>query len=226
MKPTIFIMLTYLLLLIPMSYGQGYVTIAYDSKHLAIVGENGAARSAAEMTHSSYLGSIKDRLDDINLNVSSVVLVQDMIHRSLTEVDQALRTGLTVKQIGELSAEIVSECDLMLQTAKDAPYLLLFAEEVAQQLKNRGVNLVAEVSGFVLKEGQNVLMDYSKRDQLLRKVVLELRVMRALAYSMHKAMYWAKLRGIFRTLNPYSQFINQDKRMVDDLIYKINVLKN
>ncbi|MBE8714841.1 hypothetical protein C4F49_14240 [Sphingobacterium sp. KB22] len=219
-------MLTYLLLFIPICYGQGYVTIVYDSKHLAVVGENGAVRSAAEITHSSYLGSIKDRLDDINLNVSSVVLVQDMIHRSLTEVDKALRTGLTVKQIGALSAEIVTECNLMLQTAKDAPHLLLFAEEVAQQLKNRGVNLVAEVSGFVLKEGENILMDYSKRDQLLRKVVLELRVMRALAYSMHRSMYWAKLRGIFRSLNPYSQFVNQDKRMVNDLIYKINVLKN
>ena len=221
-----FLLLIFMIWVTSICHGQSYVTIIYDSKHLATVSENGVVRSTAEITHNSYLESIKERLDDINLNVSSVVLVQDIIHRSLTEVDQALRTGLTVRQIGQISAEILEECNLMLQTAQEAPYLLLFAEETARQLKDRGINLLAEVSNFVLKEGQNVLMDYSKRDQLLRKIVLELCVMRALAYSVHRSMYWAKLRGVFRSLNPYSHFINMDKRMVENLLYNINQLKN
>lgn len=213
-------------LLIKLTQGQGSVTIVFDSKHLAIVNQNGAVRYAAEQTNNSYLGQINNRLNDISLNVSSLVLVQDIIHRSLTEVDQALRTGLTVQQIGRISTEIIAECNLMLHTAKDAPHLLLFAEQVAHQLKARGINLVAEVSNFVLKQGDNVLMDYSKRDQLLRKIVLELQVMRSLAYSMHRSMYWAKAAGVFRMLNPYNQFINKDKRMVEDLLFKINQLKN
>lgn len=208
------------------THAQSYVTIVYDAKHLAIVGENAAVRSAAEVTHNSYLNTIKNRLDDINLNVSSVVMVQDMIHSSLTQVDRALRSGLTVRQIGQISADIIRECNLMVETAKGAPHLLLFAEDVARQMKNRGVNLVSEVSDFVIKEGQNVLMDYEKREALLRKIVLELRVMRALTFSMHRSMYWAKFNGIFRTLNPYRDFINRDKRLVDDIIYKFNLLKD
>src|SRR5690606_37755075 len=204
---------------------QSIILIIYYIKKHAIVDKNHALRSAAEITHNSYLNTIKDRLDDINLNVSSVVMVQDMIHRALTEVDGALRTGLTVRQIGRISADIIRECNGMVQTAKNAPHLLLFAEDVARQMKSRGVNLASEVSDFVLREGQNVLMDYEKRDALLRRIVLELRLMRALAYSMHRSMYWAKFNGIFRTLNPYGQFINQDKRLVDDIIYKINTLK-
>jgi len=225
MNRTIFLT-AYLLLFSALCHAQSYVTIIYDRKHLAIVGQNAAARSAAEITHGSYLGTIRDRLEDINLNVSSVVMVQDMIHRALTEVDQALRSGLTVRQIGQIGTEIVHECNLMLQTARDEPYLLLFAEDVARQMKNRGVNLATEVSEFVLKEGKNVLMDYEKRDALLRKIVLELRVMRALAYSMHRSMYYAKLRGILRSVNPYSEFIDRDRRMVDDIIYKVKILKD
>lgn len=205
--------------------GQSYVTIIYDAKHLAIVGENAAVRSTAEVTHNSYLNTINDRLNDINVNISSVVLVQDMIHRSLTEVNAALRTGLTIQQIGRIGAEIIRECNLMVETAKDAPHLLLFAEDVARQMKSRGVNLAAEVSDFVLKEGQNVLMDYEKRDALLRKIVLELQVMRALSYSMHRSMYRAKMIGVLRSVNPYQHFINRDRRLVDDIIYKIHILK-
>src|SRR5690606_34660049 len=141
------------------SKAQSYVTIIYDSKHLAIVGANAAARSAAEIAHNSYLKTISERLDDININISAVVAAQDMIHRTLTEVDEALGSGLTVMQIGRISTEIIRECNGMVQTARGAPHLLLFAEGVARQMKERGVALVAEVSAFVLKEGQNVLMD-------------------------------------------------------------------
>lgn len=208
------------------SNAQSYVTIIYDSKHLAIVGANAAIRSAAEIAHNSNLKTIRERLDDININISAVVAVQDMIHRSLTEVDKALSSGLTVLQIGRISTEIIHECNGMVQTARDAPHLLLFAEGVARQMKDRGVALVAEVSDFVLKEGQNVLMDYGKRDALLRKIVLELRVMRSLAYSMHRSMYLAKFNGIFRTLNPYRHFVNRDKRLVDGIIFNINALND
>ncbi|MEI2273598.1 hypothetical protein OHD16_15725 [Sphingobacterium sp. ML3W] len=204
--------------------GQGYAVIS-DTRHLAIVNENGAVRFSSEAAHNSYLNSIRQKLDDINVNISSVVLVQDIIHRSLAEVNGALRSGLTVRQIAEISAEIIHECDQILQTAKDSPHLLLFAEDVAGHMKNRGVNLVSEVSGFILREGQNVLMDYEKRDALLRKIVLELQVMRALTYSLHRAMYRAKIIGVFRSLNPYQHFINRDIRLVDDIIYKINIIK-
>lgn len=199
--------------------------VVFDRNHFAIVNENGAVRSAAESTHNSYLGTIKNRLDDITLNISSVVMVQHLIHSSLTQVNQALRSGIAIRQIGQISSEIIQESNLMIQTASGAPHLLLFAEDVARQMKDRGVRLVSEVSAFVLKEGENVLMDYEKRDALLRKIILELRVMRALAYSMQRSMYWAKINGVLKTANPYRDFINRDTRLVNDILYKYNLLK-
>lgn len=219
------ILLPFLLVLITTTvHGQGASVIS-DNRHLAIVNENAAVRYAAEATHNSYLGTINQKLDDIKINISSVLLVQDMIYRSLAEVNGILRTGLTVRQIGGIASEIIRECDLMVQTAKDSPHLLLFAEDVATHMKSRGVSLAMEVSDFILKEGSNVLMDYEKRDVLLRKVVLELRVMRALAFSMHRSMERAKIIGMLKMLNPYQGFINQDTRLVDDIIYRIKIIK-
>lgn len=217
-------LLFWLVIMTKIVHGQG-ATVISDLKHLAIVNENAAVRYAAEGTHNSYLNTINQKLEDININISSVILVQDMIHRSLSQVNSILRSGLTVRQIGSIANEIITECDLMIKTAKEDPHLLLFAEDVAGHMENRGVNLAMEVSDFILKEGKNVLMDYEKRDALLGKIVLELRVMRALSYSMHRAMDRAKMRGILRSLNPYQQFINRDTRLADDIIYKINIVK-
>lgn len=200
-------------------------TIVFDPGHFAIVNENGAVRLAAENTHNNYLNTIRNRLDDINLNISSVVMVQTLIRKSLTQVNQALKSGIAATQVVQISSEIVLESNAMIAIASSEPYLLLFAEDVARQMKSRGINLVSEVSAFVLKEGSNVLMDYEKRDALLRKVILELKVMRALCYSMARSMYWAKMNGVLKTANPYRDFINQDTRMADDIIRSYQLLK-
>ncbi len=170
------------------------------------------------------MNNIRNSLDDININVSSVVMVQTMIHNSLAQVNRALKSGIALVQIGEISIEIIQESNAMIDIAGNEPYLLLFAEDVARQMKTRGINLVSEVSAFVLKEGGNVLMDYEKRDILLRKIILELKVMRALCYSMGRSMYWAKTNGVLKTANPYRNFINQDVQKAREIISNINAL--
>ena len=200
-------------------------TIIFDAQHFAIVNENGLTREAAENTHQNSLSKIKQDLDNINLNVSSVVLVQDMIHQSLATVDGTLKDGLAIKQVAEIIGDITTQCSQITNLAKADPLLLLFAQQNAEQMKTRGINLVSEVSSFILKEGDNVLMDYEKRDFLLRKVILDLQVMRALSYSIYKTMYFAKLNGVIKSADPFQGFINQDTHLADQLLLQYQLLK-
>ena len=193
-------------------------TIVFDRNHFNAVNENGLMRYSAEVAHANYLNTINQKLSDINLNINSVVLVQSIIRKSLTEVNQALKSGLALKQIAGLSSEIIQESNRMVELSRSEPYLFLFAEDTARQLKSRGIKLVSEVSEFVLKEGNSVMMDFEKRDALLKKVTLELKVMRALCFSMGRSIYWAKVNGVLKTANPFKSFINQDKRLVGEII--------
>lgn len=200
-------------------------SIIFDPGHFEIVMENGLTREAAESTHQNSLEKIKQDLDNINLNLSSVVLVQDMIHQALATVDGTLKNGLAVKQVAEIISDITSQTGQITALAKSDPALLLFAQQNAEQMKTRGINLVSEVSAFILKEGDNVLMDYEKRDFLLRKVILDLQVMRALSYSIYKTMYFAKLNGVLKSADPFQGFINQDTRLADQLLLQYQLLK-
>lgn len=204
---------------------QSYVTIIIDTDHLAIVNENGAVRLASEITHNSMLGSIRGSIEDINLNLSSLVLVQRMIHSSLTQVDQALKSGQSVLHISRLVSDIAKHSEDALKIAVGDPWLILFAEDIVRQMKDRSLRLASEVSDFVLKEGSNVLMDYEKRDQLLRKVIQELKVIRALLFGIQRSMYYAKVNGFIKTANPYRSFINIDKLKAEEIIRNYKQLK-
>ncbi|MDB5145765.1 MAG: hypothetical protein JWQ66_4478 [Mucilaginibacter sp.] len=223
MKPIFKIMLC----LLPFSFSlspclaQEYV---FDPQYFASVEANQAVRSDAEATHNQYLGKINTNIDDININVGSVVAAQTIIYNGLANVNSALKDGLEVKYMGTITADMIRYIDQALELAKAQPYLLLFASNIADEMRVRAVALVSNVSGYVLKQGSNVLADYNSRDQLLRKVTQELQILDSLAYGAWRAMYWAGQRGLLASLNPWANFINKDKSFVNQIILNAKYL--
>ena len=220
MKTTLLIAFSFVLS--AFSYGQEYV---FDAQHLLAVMENGAARNSAEVAHNQYLSKINSNLENIGINMSSVVLAQTIIYNALSDVNSAIKDGVAVKNMTVTISDMISYLNQCLDLAKSQPYLLLFAQNIEQQMQVRAIALVSDVSGFVLKEGGNVLADYNARDQLLRKVTQELEIMDSLAYGAWRAMYWAQQRGLIASINPYQSFINKDKLFVSQIIDNAKYLK-
>ena len=61
--------------------------------------------------------------------------------------------------------------------------------------------------------------------KLLNHIASELRILRGIAYGMYRAMYWAKMNGIFRSLNPWATWRNEDTRIANDVINNAKYLK-
>ncbi len=197
------------------AHAQEYV---FDPQYFASVEANEAVRSSAEATHNQYLGKINNNLDNINVNVGSVVLAQTIIYNGLADVNSALKDGIAVKNMAVITSDMVSYLQQCLVLAKAQPYLLLFATGIEHEMQVRALSLVSDVSGYVLKEGSNVLADYNSRDQLLKKVTQQIQILDALAYGAWRAMFWAKERGILTSVNPWQNYINRDKLFVQQII--------
>jgi hypothetical protein len=113
-----------------------------------------------------------------------------------------MRNLLAVKDIADISADIVRDVNRALGIAGTNPVLLLFAEQGAREFKTRATALATEVSAFIMHGGKGNLMDSGERAKLLNRIVTELAILRGVAYGMYRTMYWAKQRGILNSLNP------------------------
>jgi hypothetical protein len=151
--------------------------------------------------------------------------LQNDIYKGLSQVASVLRNLTTIKEIAECGNDIVSDVEASLVLAKSDPVLLLFAQKGAQDFETRAVTLAADVSAFVLKGGSNNLMDSGERGKLLNHIASEMRILRGIAYGMDRAMYWAKMNGIFRSLNPWATWQNQDVRIANSVINNAKYLK-
>jgi len=201
---------------------QEYV---FDPQTMAAVIQNTSVRSSAEATQQQYLSSINSNLNDMNANVSTIVLAQNTIYKSLSEVNSALKDGLEIKYMATVVPEIVSYTEQCVDLAKDDPLLLLAANRISSEIRAHATLLANDVSAFITKEGDNVLADYNARDELLRKVTQQLQILNGLAYGAWRAMYWAKERGIIITLNPLANYINRDLQFANQIITNAKYLK-
>ncbi|MBE8714839.1 hypothetical protein [Sphingobacterium hungaricum] len=151
--------------------------------------------------------------------------LQDKIYKGLSEVSAVVRNLLAVKDIADISSDIVRDANRAMVLAGNNPVLVLFAEQGAQEFKTRATNLAVEVTSFVTKGGADNLMDAGERAKLLNRIVTEMTILRGVVYGMYRSMYWAKQRGILNSLNPYVGFINIDRRIADDIIRNAKYLK-
>lgn len=200
-------------------------TVVYDRRHLETINENAAIRNVSEITYQQNIEAIRKNTDDIGVNMASLAMVQTMIHRSLSEVNEALKDAIQVKQMGRIIQQIYSTSDQIIETASQDPILLLFAETYLRQAKERSLSLVAEVSSFILAEGNHVLISYNTRDELLTMVYNELQMINAYILAVRNSMYWAKVNGVLRKLNPYQTYINQDINIINRILIQKKTLE-
>jgi hypothetical protein len=151
--------------------------------------------------------------------------LQNDILTGLSQVASVISNLTTIKDIADCGTDIVSDVEQSITLAKSDPVLLLFAEQGARDFETRAVTLAADVSAFVLKGGKNNLMDSGERGKLLNHINAEMRILRGIAYGMQRAMYWAKMNGILRSLNPWATWQNEDVRIANDVLNNAKYLK-
>ena len=151
--------------------------------------------------------------------------LQNKIYNGLSQVASVINNLTTIKEIADCGTDIVKDVESSVRLARSNPVLLLFAEQGARDFQTRAVTLAADVSAFVLRGGNNNLMDSGERGKLLNHIAQEMRILRGIAYGMNRSMYWAKMNGIFRSLNPWAEWQNNDVRIANDVLTNAKYLK-
>ncbi|MBS1500686.1 MAG: hypothetical protein JST32_01395 [Bacteroidetes bacterium] len=151
--------------------------------------------------------------------------LQNDIYTGLSQVASVINNLTTIKEIATCGTDIVSDVEQAMTYAERDPVLLLFAEQGAREFETRAVTLATDVSAFVLQSGGKNLMDSGERGKLLNHIEREMEILRGIAYGMQRAMYWAKIKGLWASLNPWATWQNEDVRIANDIITNAQYLK-
>lgn len=185
----------------------------------------------------TYSATLKNQQEKTNKNLSNIqkgqllVLTQleyanslhDKVLKGLTTVGETVQNALTIKEIYIVAKDIVDDTKSAIEFAADNPQYTVFAIQASKEFKTRSVNMTAEITR-VITGGESNMMDAGERQKLLNYIHTEMRLIGATAYMVKQNMYWAKINGFWRTLNPLAAWKNQDSKIMREIINNAKTL--
>lgn len=170
---------------------------------------NQAVASANEEVNRGQMSKLKTKYRELKNRFHTVGLAID-----------AAQIGLEASPI---VSQIIHQQDIIFQLASDNPLLISLAIEAEIDLADRARMLASYVVALALSISDINQMKASDRKMLFSHALTELRLIEGASKGLAVSMMQA---GRKKSLNPFADFVNQDKRMVDDIIRQIRTLKN
>lgn len=201
-----------------------YITFYMDMNHYLAVSANQLARVAAEQSLTGQASEISAHTDAENTTISQFLLARQLVFKTLTEVDEAIKDGLQVRRQLSLVNDILEELLQIEALAAESPDLLLFARQAGLRVKEQALELYGEVERFYTKGGIAGMMDYNTRDELLGQLTRRLQLLRGTLFGLYRSLYWTKLNGSWKTLHPFSRWVNQDRVLIENILVKVKTL--
>lgn len=185
----------------------------------------------------TYANTIKKQQEKTNDNLTAIhkgqLLInsqlelandlQQKVVKGLTEVSRTVRNAITIKRIYETSQDIILEVSETTRLAAENPQYVIFAQESASVFKARALGLASEIAN-VLEGGETNMMDAGERQKLLNHIYDEIRLIYGAAFGMKHSIRWAIRRGFWKSLFPFSGWVNQDIRIMNEIIAKAKTL--
>ena len=199
--------------------------LVVDPTTSAAIAVNAAVINGQLNTTNNNLSLIQKGQLAVTGQLTIANTLQNDIYKGLSQVASVISNLESIKEIATCGTDIVSDVEQAEKLAQSDPVLLLFAEQGAREFETRAVALAAYVSAFVMQSGGNNLMDSGERAKLLNHIESQLQILRGISYGMQRAMYWAKMRGIFQSLNPWATWQNEDKQIAISVLNNAKYLK-
>ena len=199
--------------------------LVVDPTTSAAIAVNAAVINGQLNTTNNNLSLIQKGQLAVTGQLTIANTLQNDIYKGLSQVASIISNLESIKEIATCGTDIISDVEQAEKLAQSDPVLLLFAEQGAREFETRAVALAAYVSAFVMQSGGNNLMDSGERAKLLNHIESQLQILRGISYGMQRAMYWAKMRGIFQSLNPWATWQNEDKQIAISVLNNAKYLK-
>jgi hypothetical protein len=210
-----------LLCLMPLlTYGQAIYTDPLVTG--AIIAHDSNLKSEQNKTNN-LLSQIRTAQATVTAQLQVAYELQNKIYKGLSEVSSLVSDAYYVKRTYENCQTIVNNAAEITTFITRNPQYAVFAKPEVNEFKNRTVLLTAEVT-TTLTGGQFNLMNSGQRRELVRNIEMETALLASTSWLMLYSMKRAKDVGFWKSINPFSSYVNRDRQIARDIINQAKYL--
>lgn len=150
-------------------------------------------------------------------------------YRTLQQRYNTLGTAINIANIGiyatPMVEQIISNQAQIVQLTAKNPAIVLLGLRSQIEFVGKAQSLLGYVSGLTLSLGDVNQLKASDRKLLFDYVISELSSIQELSANMLNLLQYNNLAAVIRALDPFQNFISQDKAMIDNILSNAKYLK-
>lgn len=161
-------------------------------------------------------------------NLTLLAKLKNM-YRTLQQRYNTLGTAINVADIGiyatPMVKQIISNQAQIVQLTEKNPAIVVLGLQTEVEFVEKAQSLLGYVTGLSLSIGDVNQMKASDRKLLFDYVVSELSKIQELSGNMLNLLQYNNLAAVIKALDPFQNFISQDKSMINNIISNAKYLK-
>ena len=151
------------------------------------------------------------------------------MYRTLQQRYNTLGTAITIADIGleavPMVIQIVSYQSQIVALAEKNPAVIALGYQTEIDFAEKAESLLGYVAGLTLSLGDVNQMKASDRKILFDYVISQLSRIQEIAGNMLILLQYNNLAAVLKALNPFQNFIDQDKSMINNILQNAKYLK-
>lgn len=151
-------------------------------------------------------------------------------YRDIHSRFKTLGLAIDAAQIGieayPLINDIAQSQETIFRFCKDDPVLSILAIQAEMDTGDRAYGLLNFLYGIALSIGDINQMKQSDRKLLFSHVLNELRLIAGASRGLAVSLSYSSRKKALNALNPFADFINTDKALVESILRRKDILKN
>lgn len=151
------------------------------------------------------------------------------LYRTLQQRYNTLGTAITIADIGlegePMVKQIVSYQSQIVALAEKNPAIIALGYQTEIEFAEKAESLLGYVTGLTLSLGDVNQMKGSDRKVLFDYVIAQLSHIQEIAGNMLILLQYNNLDAVLKALNPFQNFIDQDKSMINNILQNAKYLK-
>lgn len=185
-----------------------------------------AATIAENIIENNNYNKIKEKQNSIEAlqvtTVATTALINDWqkkIYTGLTTIKDNVQNAFQILEAYKMLKKIYDNEEKMITEGWSNPLTYSLVVTAQEEMVQKAVTYYGSIATLIMKADSKLIMSAGERIMLLNKVLDDLRVLDAIAYSCYLKVHWAVVNGLFQTLNPFGNIVNKDAGIVKDILH-------
>ena len=161
-------------------------------------------------------------------NLTLLAKLKNM-YRTLQQRYNTLGTAINIADIGiyaePMVKQIINDQGQIVQLVEKNPAVAFLGVRTEIEFAEKAEGLLGYVAGLSLSIGDVNQMKASDRKMLFDYVITELSEIQELSGNLVNTLTYSNLNSLLRSINPFQNFIDQDKSVAEDIIQNAKYLK-